>query len=197
MSETRKNEQKNQGEFLGGRLLIATPAMGDPRFDRTVILMCDHAPDQAFGIVINKPLSKPRLPELLEQLELSGAGRVADAAVLGGGPVETSRGFVIHSADYFEDGSSIRVTPDMNVTPTKGVLEAMASDAPPARAKLALGYAGWGPGQLDRELLDNAWLVCPITDKLVFETDADKVWTQALAGIGIRPEMLSAIAGHA
>ena len=201
MSDTQKspdeNPNENQCEFLGGRLLIATPAMGDPRFHRAVILMCDHAPDQAFGIVINKPLGKPRLPQLLAQLDLPGADGVADAPVLSGGPVDTQRGFVIHSADYIEEGSSIRATPDINVTPTKGVLEAMASDTPPARAVLALGYAGWGAGQLDREMMDNAWLVCPITDALVFETDADDVWTRALGSIGVKPEMLSSIAGHA
>lgn len=187
----------NQAHFLGGQLLIATPAMGDPRFDRSVILMCDHAPDQAFGIVINKPMPAPRLPQLLAGLDMAGAESVADAPVLAGGPVETSRGFVIHSDDYFEAGSSIRVTPDMSVTPTKSVLEAMASGSPPQKAVLALGYAGWGAGQLDREMLDNAWLVCPLTRNLVFETPLEDIWTQALASLGIKPEMLSATAGHA
>ena len=187
---------RNQADFLGGKLLIATPAMGDPRFHQAVILMCNHDSEQAFGIVINKPMKSPRLQQLLSSLDLDG-DKVADAPVLSGGPVDTQRGFVIHSADYIEEGSSIRATPDINVTPTKGVLEAMASDTPPARAVLALGYAGWGAGQLDREMMDNAWLVCPITDGLVFETAADDVWTRALGSIGVKPEMLSSIAGHA
>jgi len=187
---------RNQADFLGGKLLIATPAMGDPRFHHAVILMCNHDSDQAFGIVINKPMKSPRLPQLLSSLDLDG-DKVADAPVLSGGPVDTQRGFVIHSADYIEEGNSIRATPDINVTPTKSVLEAMASDSPPARAVLALGYAGWGAGQLDREMMDNAWLVCPITDALVFDTAPDDVWTKALGSIGIKPEMLSAIAGHA
>lgn len=190
------DKPRNQAHYLGGQLLIATPAMGDPRFKNAVIVMCNHDSDQAFGIVINKPMTSPRLPQLISSLDLDG-DKVADAPVLSGGPVDTQRGFVIHSSDYIEEGSSIRVTPDINVTPTKTVLEAMASDAPPARAVLALGYAGWGEGQLDREMMDNAWLVCPITDALVFETKPEDVWTAALASLGIKPEMLSAAAGHA
>lgn len=182
---------------LEGKLLIATPAMGDPRFDRTVILMCNHDEEQAFGIVLNRPFGVSSLEALLGQMDIETHEDMADDIVLAGGPVETQRGFVIHSPDYFEKGASIQVLPDFTVTPTKGVLTAMASQTPPARARLALGYAGWGAGQLDAEILQNAWLVAAPSEALVFSQDLDSVWTDALATLGVKPEMLSAIAGHA
>lgn len=183
--------------YLSGKLLIATPAMGDPRFDRTVILMCNHDAQQAFGLVINKPHKGLRLPDLLSKIEIVGTGDPADDAVLNGGPVGTERGFVIHSSDYFEKGASIEVTPDLTVTPTKGILKAMVSNTPPIRARMALGYAGWGAGQLDNEILQNAWLVADPSESLVFGEDYNTIWTDALASLGIKPEMLSSIAGHA
>lgn len=182
---------------LEGKLLIATPAMGDPRFDRTVILMCNHDEQQAFGIVINRPFGVSSLETLLGQMDIETHDNMRDDIVLAGGPVETQRGFVIHSADYFEKGASIEVLPDISVTPTKGVLSAMASEAPPQLSRLALGYAGWRAGQLDAELKQNAWLVATPNEALIFAKDLGLVWTDALASLGIKPEMLSAIAGHA
>ncbi len=183
--------------YLGGKLLIATPAMGDPRFERTVILMCNHDAEQALGLVINRAAGNLRLHELLENIDIGAPNLAPDSRVLMGGPVQTERGFVIHSPEYFEDGASLEITPDITITPTKGILEAMVSDSPPARARMALGYAGWGAGQLDDEILDNAWLVTQPSEALIFAEDLDAVWTQALATLGIKPEMLSSFAGHA
>jgi len=197
MSNLRAKPSDIDESSVSGKLLIATPAMSDPRFDRAVILMCNHDDSQAFGIVINRPFISPRLRELLAQLDVSISERVPDEPVLEGGPVDTQRGFVIHSADYFETGASIKVQPNIAVTPTKGVLGAMASDAPPKHAQLALGYAGWGAGQLDAELKQNAWLIAQASEALVFLTAADAIWKDALASLGIKPEMLSALSGNA
>ena len=197
MSNLRAKPSDIDESSVSGKLLIATPAMSDPRFDRAVILMCNHDDSQAFGIVINRPFISPRLRELLAQLDVSISERVPDEPVLEGGPVDTQRGFVIHSAAYFETGASIKVQPNIAVTPTKGVLGAMASDAPPKHAQLALGYAGWGAGQLDAELKQNAWLIAQASEALVFLTAADAIWKDALASLGIKPEMLSALSGNA
>lgn len=183
--------------FLGGKLLIATPMIGDPRFDRSVILMCDHSDEHAMGIIINKPVSGLRLPELFDQLGIETDTTAPDRAVLLGGPVERDRGFVLHSNDFAADGSTLPVSADIGLTATKDILEAIASDHPPRRSILALGYAGWGPGQLEDELTANAWLVADPDEALIFsDTNHDK-WEKALAIIGISPEHLSSLSGHA
>ncbi|WP_417488088.1 YqgE/AlgH family protein [Maricaulis sp.] len=183
--------------FLGGKLLIATPAIGDPRFDRSVILICDHTPEGAMGIIVNKPADGLLLPDLFEQLEVEGSHPAPDRAVLSGGPVDKDRGFVLHTRDYANDEATLPVTDRIGLTATKDVLEAMASASPPQRSLLALGYSGWGAGQLDVELVANAWLVCDMDEDLVFDTeDADK-WPRALELLGISPQHLSALSGHA
>ncbi|OLF80862.1 hypothetical protein AWH62_14180 [Maricaulis sp. W15] len=183
--------------FLGGKLLIATPSIGDPRFDRTVIVMCDHSPDHAMGIVINKPADDLRLPELFEQLGVDGIRPAPDTPVLIGGPVDQDRGFVLHTRDYSSLEATLPVSPRIGLTATKDVLDAIASSHPPRRSLLALGYAGWGAGQLEQELAANAWLVIELDETLVFDTgDADK-WQRALDLIGVSPEHLSALSGHA
>jgi len=182
---------------LGGKLLIATPAIGDPRFDRSVILICDHSPDGAMGIIINKPADGLLLPELFEQLEVEGSHPAPDRAVLYGGPVDKERGFVLHTRDYANDAATLPVTDRIGLTATKDVLEAMASASPPQRSLLALGYSGWGAGQLDDELIANAWLVCEMDEQLVFDTDDADKWPRALELLGISPQHLSALSGHA
>ncbi len=183
--------------FLGGKLLIATPMIGDPRFDRSVILMCDHSDEHAMGIIINKPVSGLRLPELFDQLGIETDTTAPDRAVLLGGPVERDRGFVLHSDDFAADGSTLPVSAGIGLTATKDILEAIASDHPPRRSVLALGYAGWGPGQLEDELTANAWLVADPDEALIFSDTNDDKWEKALAIIGISPEHLSSLSGHA
>jgi putative transcriptional regulator len=183
--------------FLGGKLLIATPMIGDPRFDRSVILMCDHSDEHAMGIIINKPVSGLRLPELFDQLGIETDTTAPDRAVLLGGPVERDRGFVLHSDDFAADGSTLPVSAGIGLTATKDILEAIASDHPPRRSVLALGYAGWGPGQLEDELTANAWLVADPDEALIFSDTNDNKWEKALAIIGISPEHLSSLSGHA
>lgn len=183
--------------FLGGKLLVATPSIGDPRFDRTVILMCDHSAEHAMGIVINKPVDGLRLPELFAQLGISHPDDAPDRAVLLGGPVDRDRGFVIHTTDYATADSTLPVCDGLSLTATKDVLEAIASASPPRRSLLALGYAGWGAGQLESELAANAWLVTEPDEALIFDTANEAKWQGALDRIGVTPEHLSFMAGHA
>lgn len=183
--------------FLGGKLLVATPSIGDPRFDRTVILMCDHSAEHAMGIVINKPVDGLRLPELFAQLGISHPDDAPDRAVLLGGPVDRDRGFVIHTTDYATADSTLPVCDGLSLTATKDVLEAIASASPPRRSLLALGYAGWGAGQLESELAANAWLVTEPDEALIFDMANEAKWQGALDRIGVTPEHLSFMAGHA
>jgi putative transcriptional regulator len=183
--------------FLGGKLLVATPSIGDPRFDRTVILMCDHSPEHAMGIVINKPVEGLRMPELFAQLGIERPDDAPDKPVLLGGPVDRDRGFVIHTMDYTTEDSTLPVCAGLALTATKDVLEAIASCSPPRRSLLALGYAGWGAGQLEEELAANAWLVTEPDEALIFDSTAETKWERALDLIGVTPEHLSFLAGHA
>lgn len=177
--------------------MIATPAMGDPRFTRTVIFVCGHDESGSMGIIINKSKLDLNMSDMLEHIGVDGDIRVADSPVLDGGPVDIDRGFVLHSPDWFQDETSLKVTETTNLTSTKDVLEALVSDSAPKRAMLAVGYAGWGPGQLEAEIADNAWLICGGDDALVFGDDLNSKWNEALARIGISPEQLSAFGGSA
>jgi putative transcriptional regulator len=180
-----------------GQYLIATPAMGDPRFTQTVIFLCAHDASGAMGLVINRAKSNLVISDLLDHVGVDGAVRVADTAVLEGGPVEVDRGFVLHSADWFRDDNSLKISDTLGLSTTKDALEALVSDTPPDRAMLAIGYAGWGPGQLEDEIASNAWLIAGGDDTLVFNKDMDAKWTQALARIGVNPAQLSAFGGSA
>lgn len=180
-----------------GQYLIATPAMGDPRFRQTVIFLCAHDASGAMGLVINRAKSNLVISDLLDHVGVNGDVRVADTAVLDGGPVEADRGFVLHSADWFRDDESLKVSESLGLTTTKDALEALVSDSPPDRAMLAIGYAGWAPGQLEVEIASNAWLIAGGDDTLVFADDMDAKWTQALARIGVNPAQLSAFGGSA
>lgn len=149
------------------------------------------------GIIVNKPADGLLLPDLFEQLEVEGSHPAPDRAVLSGGPVDKDRGFVLHTRDYANDEATLPVTDRIGLTATKDVLEAMASASPPQRSLLALGYSGWGAGQLDVELVANAWLVCDMDEDLVFDTDDADKWPRALELLGISPQHLSALSGHA
>jgi putative transcriptional regulator len=190
--------------YLDGRLLIAMPVMGDPRFERSVIYLCAHSPEGAMGIIVNRPAGSIDFPGLLVQLDIikkSDQIKLPENAesmkVLRGGPVETGRGFVLHSSDFYIEKATLRIDEGICLTATVDILRAIASGAGPKHAILALGYAGWGAGQLENEIQHNGWLHCDADPDLVFGGDVDEKYLRALRKIGIDPGMLSADAGHA
>ncbi|WP_026941149.1 YqgE/AlgH family protein [Hellea balneolensis] len=186
---------------LTNRLLIATPQMGDPRFKDAVIYVCSHDSSGAMGLVINKQVVKSgnafQLSDMLSNIGIEGDVKVADTPVLEGGPVDIDRGFVLHSSDYFKTETSLKLTDTLHLTSTKDVLEALVQDNAPTKAMLAVGYSGWGAGQVERELQDNAWIVADADETLIFDPNLNGKWTKALASLGIKPEMLSRHGGSA
>lgn len=184
------------GDYLTGQLLVAMPQMLDARFSRTVIYMCAHTEDGAMGLVVNKVMENIRFPDLLEQLDLAPAVPGRDIRVHFGGPVETGRGFVLHSADYVQDATMV-IDDNIALTATTDILKDIADGEGPRNSLLALGYAGWGPGQLDAEIRANGWLSVDADDDLVFSTNTEWMWQGALAKLGIDVSMLSGDAGHA
>jgi putative transcriptional regulator len=188
----------DDADFLAGRLLIAMPGIGDPRFERAVILMCAHSADNAMGVRVNHPLDGLSLGELLNRLGVQVDKARMGQAVRAGGPVERERGFVIHSADYSTNDSTVPVGEDIALTPTREVLEALAdAERRPRQSMLALGCATWGAGQLEQEIRENVWLACDADESLVFDEDHGTKWSRALAKIGVRPDHLSAQSGRA
>lgn len=189
--------------MFGGKMLVAMPGMPDDRFKRTVIYVCAHSDDGAMGIIINKRAPDMTFSELLVQLDVIEAEdairlprHVSRSHVLRGGPVETSRGFVLHTTDFSIEDSTLPIEDGIALTATLDILRAIASEKGPAASVLALGYAGWGPGQLEREFSDNGWLHIPADPELIFSTDLDAKYDRALARIGIDPARLSRMAGH-
>ncbi len=182
---------------LGGQILIAMPGMGDPRFEHSVILVCAHSPDGAMGLIINKPVPDLSFERLIDQLSIpkSQAGR--EILVHQGGPVERSRGFVLHSRDWQAGKSTMQIAGHFGMTATMDILEALAQGAGPASALLALGYSGWGPGQLEAEIGRNDWLTAEPEPALIFSPDDGGKWAGALRGMGIDPISLSATSGRA
>jgi putative transcriptional regulator len=200
----KRRRKGQENAFLDGQMLLAMPSMGDSRFARSVVYLCAHSPDGAMGIVINQPAKRIRFPELLVQLDLVAAdsairlpAQAEDMLVLKGGPVETGRGFVLHSPDYFVDNSTLPIDDMVSLTATLDILRAIAEGAGPSRAVLALGYAGWSPGQLENEIQANGWLNCPADPALVFDADLASKYDRALRRLGIDLAMLSGEAGHA
>jgi len=180
---------------LTGQLLVAMPSMGDPRFEKAVIYICSHSGEGAMGLMVNRLLPTLSFPDLMDQLNIQvNPGR--DIRVHVGGPVDEERGFVLHSADYVQD-STIVINPQFAMTATVDILRDMAHGIGPMHSLLALGYAGWGAGQLDQEILDNGWLTVPADQHLVFSSDGDKTWERAFSRLGIDPTALSGFAGHA
>ncbi len=190
--------------YLDGQILVAMPTMKDDRFARSVIYLCAHSDEGAMGIVVNQPAPNINFPELLIQLEvvpdenrIEVPGRAEAMRVLKGGPVETGRGFVLHSADFFIENSTLSIDNGICLTATLDILKAIANGQGPQSAVLALGYAGWGPGQLESEIQANGWLSCDADSDLVFGAQIESKYDQAMRKIGIHPGMLSAQAGHA
>lgn len=182
---------------LLGKLLIAMPDMGDPRFEHSVIYICAHSKEGAMGLIVNKPQSQLRFSKLLEQLNISVDGAVKDVRIHYGGPVEMARGFVLHTSDYRSEAGTLDVDGHVGMTATIDVLEDIAKGDGPATSMLALGYAGWGAGQLESEIMRNGWLTCDPTDAIVFGRANEHKWTAALKILGVDPLMLSSTAGHA
>jgi len=184
--------------FLAGRLLVAMPGIGDPRFERAVIFLCAHNADHAMGLAVNRPVAGLNLGGVLKRLKIESTIALPDDLVLMGGPVERDRGFVLHTDDYVCPASSIAVIPGVSMTATPEVLHAIAGhDGRPRRSVLALGYAGWGAGQLEQEILGNTWLTCDADEDLIFDDDHDGKWRRALTKIGVNPDRLSSLTGRA
>jgi putative transcriptional regulator len=190
--------------YLDGQLLVAMPGMADDRFSRAVIYVCAHSAEGAMGIVLNRPAADLSFPDLLVQLDIVPERerirlpqQVGKMQVLMGGPVETSRGFVLHSPDFYIDQSTLPIDDGVCLTATIDILRAIARGDGPQNAVLALGYAGWGAGQLESEIQANGWLNCPADAELIFNSVADTRYELALRKIGIDPAMLSMEAGHA
>jgi putative transcriptional regulator len=190
--------------YLDGQFLIAMPSMEDGRFARSVVYICAHSADGAMGIVINQIAPQIDFVDLLVQLDVIPDGpeiRLPPKAnrmiVQRGGPVETGRGFVLHSADYFIENSTLSIADNVCLTATLDILKAIVAGSGPRSAMLALGYAGWARGQLEAEIQSNGWLHCPAEDKLIFDADLATKYERAMALLGIDPAMLSDEAGHA
>lgn len=182
---------------LTGKLLAAMPGIGDPRFNRSVILICAHSDDYTMGLVVNNPMDDLNLVELLEQLGIEQDIERPDRQVLNGGPVGVDRGFVLHTNDYFSDGATVPVTDVLSMTATREVLNVIAGAGAPENMSMLLGYAGWGPGQLEHELGENAWLVADTTETIIFGQEHEMKWEQTLAQIGVDPAMLHLTGGQA
>ncbi len=191
-------------DTLKGQFLVAMPEMADERFAGAVIYLVAHGDDGAMGLVVNKPMPDMHISDILDEIEL---GDDADAIrmpakkleedVMHGGPVETTRGFVLHSDDYFRDGNSYPVEDGICLTATLDVLRAIAKGTGPAKSLLALGYCGWGAGQLENELRHNGWLTVDANEDLLFEVPPSKRYDAALASLGLTRATLSTESGSA
>lgn len=186
----------NKEGYLEGQLLLAMPNIGDPRFERTAIYMCSHSSEGAMGLVINREIENINFGQLLEQLTIETEGPITDIPIHAGGPVETGRGFVLHSADYVQDTTLI-VSETIALTATVDILRAIAEDRGPRNHLLALGYAGWAAGQLEMEIQANGWLSVRADEEIVFNTELEDKWPRAMAMLGVDLSMLSSEAGHA
>jgi putative transcriptional regulator len=192
------------GSNLEGQLLIAMPGMSDPRFARSVVYMCAHSDEGAMGLVINQPIDDLTFGELIEQIDaleddeaVEMDGGDASWPVHTGGPMESSRGFVLHSPDYFSEDATTKITTGVCLTATTDILRAMATGGGPARALVALGYASWAPGQLESELGANVWLNGPADPELVLAVDSPAKYDRALTKLGVNPSHLVTISGRA
>ncbi len=181
---------------LTGQLLIAMPAMDDPNFAHSVILLCAHTDEGAMGIVLNQPLAKPSFDALLAQLDVEPVPPARQIQLCQGGPVDHGRGFVLHTSDWISDGS-LRVDDRLALTASLDVLQEIAQGGGPKESMLALGYSSWGPGQLDREMQENVWLSAPVELALLFDADHGTKWRRALAILRVDPLLLSGVSGRA
>ena len=204
MNIDRLKRRGKKAGYLDGQMLLAMPGMTDPRFTRSVIYLCAHSGDGAMGIVVNRKSRRVKFRDLLVQLDVVGEdeairlpARAGGVPVLRGGPVDTQRGFVLHSPDYAADETTMKIDADVSMTASVDILRAIAAGDGPTRAVLALGYAGWSAGQLENEIQQNGWLNCPADEGLLFGEDYEGKYLRALAKLGVDPAMLAGEAGHA
>lgn len=189
---------------LSGQMLVAMPSIGDPRFERSVIYICSHSEEGAMGLIINRPADEIAFIDLLQQLKVIPEGRpvyfpekAREIHVIRGGPVETGRGFVLHSVNGLKQFGAVQVDHDIQLSANLEILHAIARGDGPDRATLALGYAGWSAGQLEAEIRNNGWLMCPPSVEILFDEYFETKYERALASIGVDLAMLSGEAGHA
>jgi len=198
MARSTPQPPPSSESFLEGKLLIAMPAMPDPRFEKSVIFICSHSAQKgAMGLIINKPIDGLSFHELMSKLGIGITADRADAPILFGGPVQMGRGFVLHSAEYAGEETTLPITPEISLTATVDILRAISEGRGPEKAVLALGYAGWGVGQIEAEIMANGWIHCDADTRLVFDTDYQSRWQTALAKLGADISGLSAEAGRA
>ncbi|HEX4159193.1 MAG TPA: YqgE/AlgH family protein [Rhizomicrobium sp.] len=197
MTGLRERHPENGDNFLEGKLLIAMPGMADPHFEKSVIFMCAHSSEGAMGIMINKAVAGLSFHDLMEKLELNVNPDTPNFPILYGGPVETGRGFVLHSGDYEGSEATLPVSEDISLTATLDILRAMADGRGPQHAIFALGYAGWTAGQIEDEIRRNGWIHCDCDPELLFNGELDSKWSAALRKLGIDVSGLSLHAGHA
>ena len=204
MSLDKLRSRRKRRGYLEGQVLVAMPGMVDQRFARSVIYLCAHSKEGAMGLIINQRAKRVKFADLLVQLEVIDEQeairlpqRAGGMQVLKGGPVETQRGFVLHSTDYHVEDTTMPIDATVSLTATVDILRAIARDTGPYQAVLALGYAGWAAGQLEKEIQQNGWLSCEADADLVFGADLESKYARAMRKIGIDPAMLVNDAGHA
>jgi putative transcriptional regulator len=191
-------QREDAGEsFLEGKLLIALPGMPDPRFERSVIFICAHSGEGAMGLIINKPVEGLSFREMMEKLQIGVTTNTPDRPILFGGPVQTGRGFVLHSGEFESQDSTMPVTEDISLTATLDILRAIASGQGPQKSLFALGYAGWDGGQIEDEIRANGWVHCDADNAIIFDDVLDDKWSRALKKLGIDMSGLSAHTGRA
>lgn len=184
-------------DFLEGQLLIAMPSMFDPNFEQTVIYICAHSAQGAVGLVVNQPTRSISFSDLLDQLEIPSLNISKEKEILIGGPVETERGFVLHTTDYFREDTTLKTSKTIGLTATLDILSAIADGKGPKESLLAIGYSGWGPGQLEEEIHANGWLHCGADENLIFDSEFETKWERAIRLLGIDVSQLSTESGHA
>jgi putative transcriptional regulator len=206
-SERAEKVDGKDNNYLAGQFLIAMPGMMDPNFEKSVIYLCAHSEEGAVGLVINQRAPDITFSDILEQLDISAdpklqftadrANREGNKAIMLGGPVETERGFVLHSTDYLNEGVTLLTNPSIGLTATLDILRALNDGSGPQQSLLAIGYSGWGPGQLEDEIQANGWLNCDVDEDLLFDRDYETKWDRAVKSLGIDPALLSLDFGHA
>jgi len=185
---------------LTGKLLISTPAMADPRFSHSVIYMCAHNDEGAFGLLLNRPVPKLTMADVMDQIGIEGEDEAAIGSypVLSGGPVETQRGFVLHAGRAEDDPTGQSLPGGLVLSASTDILRTISKGKGPEHWLLALGYSGWGPGQLEQEIAQNAWLTCAVPQGLLFDRKpSEHQWKAALNSMGVDPLSLSSVAGRA
>ena len=197
MASLDSPQWRNSDGFLTGKLLIAMPGMADMRFEKSVIFMCSHSAEGALGLIVNKPLDGLPFRELMTQMDIPVTDTTPSVPVMFGGPVETDRGYVLHSSERANVSASLAVTSEISLTPTIDILRAIARGTGPQKFLFALGYAGWAPGQIEDEIADNGWIHCDADTEIIFRGDARAKWELALAKLGASISGLSSDIGHA